>query len=185
MSARPIGVKPRRLMAFLAAIVLTFALMSAFEPDEAAAQIAPPDGVAIGQPGHIGLGIGGGTLTSGVTAKYYVGERHALQAYAGLWRFGFLSPSLSLDYVQELGPIVDIAAGHLVWAVGGGVGTIFDLEGLEDIWHFGISAVTGPIWQFKFIPVEFGLDFRPSLVFGDVYGGVQLGFGGAIRWYFF
>ncbi|MFU8802687.1 MAG: hypothetical protein ACNA8W_02660 [Bradymonadaceae bacterium] len=148
------------------------------------AQVAVGELQPLGEAGHFGAGIGGGTLTSGVTAKYYVGDRHALQAFVGLWRFGFLSPALSLDYVQELGPLIDIEAGHLVWGIGGGVGGIFDLEGLEDIWHFGISAVTGPVWQFNYIPVELTIDVRPTLIFGEVFGGVRIGVGGALRWYF-
>jgi hypothetical protein len=182
------GVEDRRCQgrALTFALVLMLALFSssvATAQDQNLPLPAPPE--PIGQPGHFGAGIGGGTLSNGITAKYYIGQRHAVQGFVGLWGFRVLSPTLGLDYVQELGPLIDIEAGHLVWSIGGGVGTIFRIGEGDDFFHFGISAVTGPVWQFKLMPIEVALDVRPSLVFGDEYGGVYVGVGGALRWYFF
>jgi hypothetical protein len=136
----------------------------------------------IGDDVTFGLGLGGGTLSNGLTAKYYLGEDDAVQAVFGFSGWGF---SLGADYVHEFAPLYKHPRGELFWGVGGGAGAVFYDVGIDSATVFGLSAVIELGWHFKSIPLEIVTDWRPTYFVGDYIGGFYFaGGGGAIRWFF-
>jgi hypothetical protein len=132
--------------------------------------------------GRVGLGVGGGTIASGATLKYYIGPRTALQAVLGLSRWGL---SFGGDFVKEFRPFLRTQAGDLFAGAGVGAGLVMyrDLDDSADV--LGVSAILELGWHFNEIPLEFILDWRPTFYFGDFIGGFfGGGGGGAIRWFF-
>ncbi len=130
---------------------------------------------------QFGVGLGGGTGTSGITGKYYLSEPMAIQAQLGSQQgYGF---ALGVDVVFELPPVLykngDIKTP---WYVGGGV-ALWSYDSYSAIFF---SGVVGLAFQFQKIPLEIAIEWRPLLYLGDGYlTGLYLGGGGgAIRWYF-
>jgi hypothetical protein len=136
----------------------------------------------IGGEERFGIGLGGGTLSNGLTAKYYLDESSAVQAVLGISGWGF---SLGADYVFEFDPVYKHKSGELFWGVGGGAGAVFYDVGIDSATVFGVSAVIELGWHFKSIPLEIVTDWRPTYFVGDFIGGFYVGGGGgAIRWFF-
>jgi hypothetical protein len=134
--------------------------------------------------GRIGLGVGGGTIASGLTAKTYIGGRAALQAVVGFSRWGL---SLGGDFIQEFRPFAQTPAGDLFGGLGAGAGLVMYDDTISRATVFGISAVLQLGWHFNRVPLELILDWRPTFYFGDftgLGGFFAGGGGGAIRWFF-
>jgi hypothetical protein len=152
-------------------------------PDSANAQ---SDSIARG--GTPGFGLGGGTITSGLTGKYYLGRETALQGFVGSWRgFAF---SLSMDFVYEFADLAETDDGRLFAGVGGGVGFAqsYDFGGTS---FLALNVVLEMGWHFQAVPLEIVLDVRPTVLVGpavDFYGRFAsfdpFGFGIAFRWFF-
>ena len=145
-----------------------------------------PDNYGPGMPyahaGKFGLGLGGSSLSSGLSAKYFVTDKVALQGTLGTW-FGGLS--VGADVLWEMPVIVKAAAGALNWNIGGGAG----LELFNGLYGsataLGVSGVAGLAWQFRVFPVEVTAELRPTYIAGnEFYGGFYFGGGGAVRYYF-
>jgi hypothetical protein len=134
--------------------------------------------------GRLGLGLGGGTIAAGGTAKVYLGGRSAFQAVVGASRWGL---SLGADFIQEFRPLAQTPAGDLFAGVGAGAGVVMYRDALDQATVIGISAVLELGWHFNRVPLELILDWRPTFFLGDFaglggfFGG---GGGGAIRWFF-
>lgn len=136
----------------------------------------------IGTEKKIGVGLGGGTMTSGITAKYYLNEKLQVQAVVGGsgWGIGF-----GADAIQDVAHLVDHEAGSLKLGVGGGLGLVMYSVGPFSATVAGVSGVVQVGWQFSSIPLEIVTDWRPTFFIGDYLGGLYLGGGsGAVRWYF-
>ncbi len=158
------------------------ALIFACAPDQARAQQSEP----IAQPGTFGVGLGGGTITSGVTAKYYLSRETAIQGFLGSWRD--LGLSLSADFLYEFAELTENDDGRLFAGVGGGVG-------FAQGYRFGgsflvLNGVFELGWHFRSFPLEILLDVRPTFALGPAttfgrYAGFDpLGVGLAFRWFF-
>lgn len=136
----------------------------------------------IGTERKLGAGLGGGSLVSGVTGKYYLGDTSAVQAFAGVGGFG---ASVGADYVMEFKPLWEPPFGRLFWGAGGGVSALFYSFLGNSSTVIGISGVVELGFHFNAFPVELISDWRPGFYIGDYFGGVHLGYGGgAVRWYF-
>jgi hypothetical protein len=139
---------------------------------------SPAQAGTIGTTKVTGLGLGGGTFSSGVTVKHYLREGLAVQGVAG---FGY-GATLGADVVKEFAPLVDVPEGQLVWGLGGGAAIVsYGHAGL-----LGIAGVAELAWHFEDVPVEIVLDWRPVFVSGDasISGIGGIGGAGAVRYYF-
>lgn len=157
-------------------------LMSLLTTVVAVAFVALPNGAeaqGIGNGRNIGIGLGKGTLGSGITGKYYMGQDTALQAHLGYtsswgWygcpdgrrgrcdaTYGF---GLNIDYMVTFNTLAEGSAGRLFLSGGGG-------GGLSSGGPFNpvLLAANGVLelgWHFSEIPFEVVADWRPALVFG-------------------
>lgn len=167
----------------LGVLATCLALMFVCAPDQARAQQSDP----IAQSGTFGIGLGGGTITSGLTGKYYLSRETAIQGFLGSWRD--LGWSLSADFLYEFADLTENGDGRLFAGVGGGVGFAqgYRLGGnflvLNGVFELG--------WHFRSFPLEIVLDVRPIVSLGPAagvfgrYGGFEpFGVGVAFRWFF-
>ena len=130
----------------------------------------------IRSPGRFGLGLGSGTLTNGLSAKYFMSREDALQFNLG--EFGghgfrhrwhrFDGVGVGIDYLREMPDIVRAGrAFDLAWNFGGGLGLGFDDH--DDTDHddvaFALAFVLGLEFNFIPIPLDIVLEWRPSLLF--------------------
>lgn len=141
------------------------------------------------QPGKLGLGLGGGTRTSGLSAKYTVDKAFSVQGVVGVdpGRWGDQGGTLavSADALVEMPAIYTVEELEIAWAIGAGpylaVGNNFWL---------GASGVLGLEFNIQPIPLEFTLEWRPTIELvgprpdGRTSGIYPFGFGGHIRWWF-
>lgn len=137
----------------------------------------------IGKSKKLGVGVGGGTHVSGVTAKKYLSETTAVQAFAGNLQGAGLS--VGADYIMEMPDLAAWAPGRLFWGVGAGAGLVlYSINNNSGI-SVGISGVLQLGWHFNEFPLELITDWRPTFYVGDfLAGGHFNGGGGAIRWFF-
>lgn len=160
-------------------------------PSTAFAQGGFDDGGTIGQGKNFGIGVGGGSIVSGLTLKGYFSEDLAGQLFiggAGAYGYPGYGFGLDGDIVAEF-PITEAeGVGELFFGLGGGGGLYFNT-------FYGagsVNLVAELGWHFTEIPIELVIDYRPTVVFGsyndDVFTGlgpfVPWGFSGAFRFYF-
>ncbi len=147
-----------------------------------AAAVTPAHAVEIGTDRKLGVGVGAGNFSNSFTAKWWLGRRAAVQAFAGLSAWGI---SINADYVVNMGTFLNRPFGKLFWGIGGGVGAVkYALSGnaASLITMCGVGQVG---FHFKRFPLELIADFRPTYIVGDFIGGFRPGYGGAAaRWYF-
>ena len=138
---------------------------------------------SIGASKSLGIGLGGGTSTSGLTAKYYLGKTTALQGFVGLHAGN--GTSLGADYIMEFPDLAAGSAGRLFWGAGLGAGLLLYSVGNNSGAHIGVSGVVELGWHFASFPLELIADWRPTFWIGDHFSGLHFeGGGGAIRWFF-
>jgi len=188
----------RSLIVVFAAALVTLApsLDARAQDDEPEAETDDQIEHEIGDDAIVGLGLGHGTYTTGLTGKLYIDQRSALQLFFG--DFGAYGRydldctvacgfGVSADYVFEFQDlVVDPQAGRLF--LGGGVGGFlgtYTAPGDDDLVDFGINGVFELGWHFYRFPLELIIDVRPALAFGDFapdFLAIDGGF--AARWYF-
>jgi hypothetical protein len=154
-------------------------------PASSAVEAASPAQVIQGA-GHWGVGLGGGTATSGLSGKLFVSDHSALQLVIGSAGynhhkdFGDSALGLDLDWLHEGAPLFheDLVL-DVGWAIGfGGWAWVG-----EPFWLGGNGVLS---LQFEFIPVpvDFVLEYRPAVRVWDDFA-VEFGnFGGHVRFYF-
>ena len=161
---------PRRNLAALVSVLCLLLSTSALADD-------------IGKGKSFGAGLGGGTATSGITVKQYLGQSAAIQGFIGL--NAGRGTSLGADYVMEFPDIASGEVGRLFWGVGLGAGLLLYADGGNSATVIGISGVVELGWHFERWPLELIADWRPTFWIGDFIGGLGVRGGtGAIRWYF-
>ena len=153
------------------------------------------DASQIGAGKNLGLGIGGGTMsTTGLTVKSYLTPRTAVQGFLDIdaWR-GY---GLGADYMWEFDRLGKGSAGELFWGAGIGGAVRMNSGYADNSTGIGIAAVIELGWHFRELPLEIILDLRPGLRFGGYYdyhykhnykyGRVPqlITSQAAIRWYF-
>lgn len=145
--------------------------------------------------GNLGLGLGVGTLASGLSGKYMTGDS-ALQFNIGLHinDYGRYGDAIALggDYLFEMNRLLDKGDFEIGWNLGPGVGLTFSDSGF---WAASASFVLGLEFVINVIPVDIVLEYRPSLyVFNsrydywyrgnDGFGLDLVNFGAHIRFFF-
>ena len=148
---------------------------------------------AIKKGGNLGIGVGAGTLATGLSLKYFLSDDTSIQANAGFWRgcFGCSSRyrsnyyreavAISVDFLLERGPIVGDNQLSLDWEIGAGGGLGFgDNGGLG----LGVAGVAGLQLNIHALPIDIVVEFRPTIVIvPDVYFNI-VDFTGHVRYYF-
>lgn len=136
----------------------------------------------IGNGKNFGVGGGGGRMTSGLTAKYYLSPTTAVQGVVGLGGWG---TSVSADFIKEFPTLAEGSAGRLFWGAGVGAGAVMYNVGSNSATILGVSGVIQLGWHFASFPLELVSDWRPTFFIGDYIGGLWWGGGGgALRWFF-
>ncbi len=146
----------------------------------------------IGSGKNIGLGLGRGTLTSGITGKFYLDRQSAIQAYIGSfgdwYAYGCNSCGISLsgEYMYEFANLVEEDVGRL-FAGGGGGAFLYSINTFGR-YHggyagAGIHGVFDLGWQFREFPLEIAIDIRPGFDFG-LYQSLFIDWGGSLRIFF-
>jgi hypothetical protein len=158
------------------------------------AATAPAEARDVRTPGHFGLGIGSGTISNGLSAKYFMSKQHALQfnlgSYGGAgfnnrWKridgLGF-----GADYLFEMPAITRVGqAFELAWNLGAGIGLGFrDRDDKYDGLAVAVAFIAG--LEFNFIPAPFDLvlEWRPSILVAPAVGIGVLDFTAQLRFYF-
>jgi hypothetical protein len=173
------GVMMKRLALFTIAGMLTLA--SVAQADESTSYSATP----FGRAGRFGLGVGTGTLTTGVTGKVYLNDRVAIQALVGLG-YGFSAGTgvdLNVDGIYEMPKIWGNNVISINWQLGGGAAFGF-YSGVGHGTGIGIEAIGGAGLQLLRVPLEFVLDIRPTVLFGSGYNTFYFGAGASARYFF-
>lgn len=169
-------------------LILLGALVALMVPSLAQAETTP-----FARRGKFGLGLGTGTLATGLTGKYYFQETFALQGTAGLWYWRGPGVNFNLDAIFEMPKIYSNNTINLNWHLGfgGALGFYgrrysyaYDRATYEGI-GIGVEGVAGFAMQIKPVPLELVIDVRPTYYFGNYWwGGAWIGTGASIRYFF-
>lgn len=135
--------------------------------------------------GRFGIGLGGGTISNGLSAKYYMTAGTAIQANLGSYgnggdRADFGGFAASADFLLERGPLTTTGYFSLDWSFGLGAGV-----GVRDS-NTGIAAagVLGLELNFTVIPIDLVLEYRPTLGISPDVDFEPVDFSGHLRFYF-
>jgi hypothetical protein len=136
------------------------------------------------QPGKFGLGLGGGTRTSGLSGKYTFTKEFSLQGLVGTDSRRAYGGDGTL--AMALSALVEMPALHedddieVAWCVGAG-----PFMAVGDQFWLGAHAVIGLELNLRVIPLEFTIEYRPSFEIVGPDNGLELvDFGGHLRWWF-
>ncbi len=175
-------------------IPLRAALVGAVVASSAIASAPSAQAEDIRRPGRFGLGIGSGTMTNGLIAKYFASKQHAFQFHLGAYgRGGFKDRwervdglGLGADYLFEMPAIARVGkAFELGWNLGAGLGLGFrDRDDEFDGFGFAAAFVAG--LELNFIPVllDLVIEWRPSVLLVPDVGVDLIDFTAQLRFYF-
>lgn len=153
-------------------LVAMVAAMAAFGVSDAQAQIR--------QGGKFGIGFSGGVGVNGLSLKYFASDAQALQVTLGANGFGSFSViGVTADYLLEMPALAQTQILDIGWNLGLGARAL-----VGDVFGLGLSGVAGLEFLFNPIPIDFVVEYRPTL---DVVPGVDLdlvNFSGHVRFYF-
>lgn len=161
--------------------VLAVAALAAASPATAQDEITNKGAGLLAETGRFGLGLGGSTLTSGVTGKLYLSGAFAAQATVGWWGGAGLSGGVDIIVERAFVKEPDFSIqGYL----GGGVALgLFSVGNNATV--AGVAGVGGVGLHLDAIPIELTAELRPTLVVGNsVFSRFYFGGGGAVRYYF-
>src|SRR5690606_37502500 len=69
--------------------------------------------------GRLGLGLGSGSWTNGISGKYYLSDAMSVQGVVGSgWGWGGFGLAANVDVLWEQKPLVDVEPGALHWYLG-------------------------------------------------------------------
>jgi hypothetical protein len=155
--------------------ILKFALIVAFLVSPGVANATTN---LLAKDHRIGIGLGGGTFTSGLSGKLFLGERLSAQATAGTW-WGY-GLAANAEVLVEMPQITQASVLGLNWYVGAGAGAVVGTS-----LALAVNGVAGLSAQLTKIPLEITAEFRPTFIVADGWGGFMWGGGGgAVRYYF-
>lgn len=136
---------------------------------------------ALAESGRFGLGLGGGTLSNGVSGKLYLSDRLAAQALVGWWLGAGFSVGADLIYERAFFQSADLTL-NLYGGAGPALG-VFTVETPATL--AAVAAVGGAGLHLVNVPVEVAIELRPTVLIGDnFWNGFYFGAGGAVRYYF-
>ena len=148
---------------------------------------------------RFGIGVGGGTMFSGVSGKMLLSDHTAVQGILGF--VGGDGFALGADFIMEIPPyLVKNADVTLAWYVGAGAAVLhysysyyYGSSSNNYSWNtYGISGVLGLSLMLQRFPLEFTLEWRPTFFidgngndnFSYGFSGLYLpGSGGSIRFF--
>jgi hypothetical protein len=144
---------------------------------------SPAHAVAPRNGATFGIGLGAGFGVSGISGKYWLGEKNAFQGVIGGWGFGRTGSSLGLglglDYLWEMPTITQAGPMLLGWNLGVG-GTL----GIATPLSAGVSGVAGLEFNFQPVPIDVTIEYRPGLFLAPVIGADLVNFSGHVRYHF-
>lgn len=120
----------------------------------------------------VGLRLG---YPSGVTYKKFISETNALEAYGGFRSYAFVNTMSVHAAYQIHKDIEDI--DNLQWYYGGGGGLFFvssDFDGSQT--SIGIQGYIGLSYTLEDTPVNFTVDWVPTMILGDGLSSFSNGF---------
>lgn len=130
-------------------------------------------GTPIRSTGNFGLGIGGGTITSGLSGKYFLSDAYAVQGVVGWWGAGYGQGGIgvSADFLVEQPSLHHDEVVEIAWNWGGG-GTIAssNFGGLI----LGANATVGLEFNFEPAPIDLVVEWRPGIFAGSGGLGIAL-----------
>ncbi len=130
----------------------------------------------------IGVGLGGGGMASGLTARYYLTNVYSIDLTLGTSGWG---NSIGAQYSRNMGKIWSNPNGKLDWEVGAGSSVLSYRFASYSSTILGLNASAGLVWDFNQWPIQLTAAWGPSYLFGDYVGGLHLSSGhGAVRWFF-
>ena len=121
----------------------------------------------LSEPGGLGVGLGIGALSYGVSGKYYLEQGRAIQANFGPYfidervRYGDIW-ALGADYIFEIATLSSTRKIDLIWALGPGLAAGVSGKGA---WIIDVNACAGAVFQFHELPLDFALEYRPGIRF--------------------
>lgn len=135
------------------------------------------------KPGTFGIGLGAGTVSNGLSGKYYMGS-FALQANLGLFgagadRFGNNGFAFSVDGLLEQNALFKNGVVSIDWNLGLGAG----LGASDNAFVLAAAGVLGLEFNFIPVPIDFVVEYRPTLVITELDLNV-IDFTGHLRYYF-
>ena len=138
-------------------------------------------GAPIRQGGNFGIGVGGGYGVTGLSMKYFMTPGTAVQSTIGIhtgYRFDYIGATF--DYLIEIPEFVQSDVVNIGPSIGPGVALGLWDNGLA----VGVSGVGGIEFMLNPVPLDFVLEWRPTV---HVVPDVNLDlvrFTGHIRFYF-
>lgn len=158
--------------------------------------LSSPDALAVHGPGpfrekgRFGLGLGAGTSTAGLSAKYFFSERLALQGVLGAgYGSGYSSgpgggwdegAALGADLLFEMPALYEDEGIELAWALGPGAGIW-----IGDNWAaLAASGALGFECNITAVPLDLVVEYRPRLLLAPEVAFDWISFTGHIRYYF-
>ena len=136
----------------------------------------------IGSDNTLGIGVGGGSVTYGLSVKSFINEKNAIIGTIGA-NYGF---SAEAGYLMTVMSLYDGDAGSVDLAIGGtGMVWMWDTPGVSQT-IFGGRGILEFSYKFGGMPLEITAEWGPMYMTGDgIFKGLYLaGGGGAFRWYF-
>ena len=136
----------------------------------------------IGTEKKLGVGIGGGSLTYGLSVKSFMDEKSAIIASLGA-NYGF---SAEAGYLRTVMSLYEGPTGNVDLSVGGtAMVWMWDTPGVSQT-IFGGRGILEFSFKFATMPLEITAEWGPAFFTGaGTFAGLYLGGGGgAFRWYF-
>lgn len=166
---------------FLHGWIAVLALGLSFAPTAHAQDSTGGGSGVLASPGRVGVGLGGSTLSNGITGKLYITEALAAQATVGWWLGAGFSVSADVIVERALYKVPELSVqGYL--GAGPSIGFFSVVNNATVI---GVSGVGGVGLHVAEVPIEVALELRPTVLVGNQFwNGFYFGGGGAIRWYF-
>ena len=115
-----------------------------------------------------GIGIGSGTIANGLSMKLMTGPG-AFQGVVGFWGGGGVKDRFSnvggvagsLDYLFEMPTIASNVYFDVAWSFGVGAG--IGVPTTNSSPGAAVSGIAGLEFNFALVPVDFGIELRPTI----------------------
>lgn len=135
----------------------------------------------------VGVGLGSSTLSSGVSVKWQAKGGGGMQLVAGAYGNGLYyngygynnSIGVSLDGLRDMGEIGNLGPIGVGWSLGGGGGI-----GVGGTLAAAAAGVAGLNFELQPVPLEFSIEYRPTLIILPGVGFDLVNASGHLRWWF-
>lgn len=139
----------------------------------------------IRESGRFGIGLGGGTYTSGLSMKYFTSGSTSLQFTVGA--YGYANRNLNTgiavipDFLVEMPTFFDTDGISLAWSLG--VGVPVGVSGSGNSLLLAATPVAGFEFLIEPVPFDIVLEYRPVVQISPYTGFDFVTFSGHIRFY--